>query len=197
MKLNIRQKILKLFYPAFIAFENLRGKNRVLRNKEGVKPLTGFYDLTVELMNGQVVKMEKYKGKKVMIVNTASDCGYTAQFNELQKLYRHSKEDLEIIAFPSNDFGEQEKGTDQEIENFCINNFSIRFPMAKKSRVKKSPGQHQVFQWLTSKEQNGWLDLSPRWNFSKYIINEEGELTYYFDPAVSPVSEAMIKAVNE
>lgn len=197
MKLNFRQKLLKLFYPAFIAFENLRGKNRVVRNKEGVKPLTGFYDLTFELMNGQVVKMEKYRGKKVMIVNTASDCGYTAQFNELQKLYRHSKEDLEIIAFPSNDFGEQEKGTDQEIENFCINNFSIRFPMAKKSRVKKSTGQHQVFQWLTSKDQNGWLDLSPRWNFSKYIINEEGELTYYFDPAVSPVSEAMIKAVNE
>ena len=197
MKLNTRQKLLKLFYPAFIAFENLRGKNRVVRNTEGVKPLTGFYDLSVELMNGQVVKMEKYRGKKVMIVNTASDCGYTAQFNELQTLYRHSKEDLEIIAFPSNDFGEQEKGTDQEIENFCINNFSIRFPMAKKTRVKKSPGQHQVFQWLTSKDQNGWLDLSPRWNFSKYLINEEGELTYYFDPAVSPVSEAMIKAVNE
>ena len=102
-----------------------------------------------------------------MIVNTASYCGYTAQYEELQKLYFHSKEDLEIIAIPSNDFNDQEKGSDEDIRNFCINKYSIRFPVANKAIVKKLPGQHEVFRWLTSSEMNGWNNQEPEWNFFK------------------------------
>ena len=155
-----------------------------------------FYSLSVQLSNGKEFSFEALRGKKVLLVNTASDCGYTSQYLELQKLYQHSKEELEIIAFPANDFKEQEKGTDEEIAKFCTDNFSIRFLLAKKTRVIKGAQQNPVFQWLTKKENNGWNDQPPSWNFSKYLVNEEGVLTHYFDPGVSPVSEEMISAVH-
>lgn len=197
MKMTLRQKMLKTLYPLFIFYEKLKGKTRIIRNEKQIAPPVSFYTLSAELSGGQVINFEKFKGKKVMIVNTASDCGYTAQYAELQKLYQHSKEDLDIIAFPSNDFGEQEKRKDEEVREFCINVFSIRFLIARKSIVKKSADQHLVFQWLTKKELNGWNNKPPSWNFSKYIINEEGMLTHYFDPAVSPVSGEVIKAVHQ
>ena len=129
-----------------------------------------------------------------MIVNTASNCGYTNQYAELQKLYEHSREDLTIIAFPANDFKEQEKGSNEEIAQFCKINYGVSFPLAKKSSVVKGANQNKVFEWLTHKELNGWNDKQPSWNFSKYLIDEEGNLTHYFDPAVSPLSEQVVRA---
>ena len=131
-----------------------------------------------------------------MLVNTASDCGYTNQYAELQKLYMHSKEDMEIIAFPANDFKHQEKQEDAMIKDFCSRNFGVSFPLAQKIHVIKGEQQDPVFRWLTHKELNGWNDQPPSWNFSKFLINEQGILTHYFDPAISPLSGEVIKAVH-
>lgn len=167
-----------------------------MMNKGNVAPSVPFHTLSVLLSSGKDFSFEKLKGKKVLLVNTASDCGYTPQYTELQKLYQHSKEDLEIIAFPANDFKEQEKGSDEEIATFCSRNYGVSFPIAEKSVVVKDANQHPVFQWLTDRSKNGWNEKLPSWNFAKYLVNEEGVLTHYFEPAVSPLSEEVIKAVN-
>jgi len=104
---------------------------------------------------------------------------------------------LEIIAFPANDFKEQEKGPDEAIAAFCSINYGVSFPLVKKSIVIKGVAQHPVFRWLTDKGLNGWNDKPPSWNFAKYLVNEEGVLTHYFEPAVSPLSDAVRKAVAE
>ncbi|WP_315818648.1 glutathione peroxidase [Paraflavitalea speifideaquila] len=128
-------------------------------------------------------------------MNTASDCGYTNQYEDLQKLYETYKDKLVIIGFPANDFHEQEKGNDEEIAQFCKVNFGVSFPLAKKSVVIKSPEQNPVFGWLTHKALNGWNEQEPSWNFSKYLVNERGVLTHYFDPSVSPTSNVVITAI--
>ena len=161
-----------------------------------VAPPVSFYSFSVMLNDGKELSLERLRGKKVMLVNTASDCGYTPQYAELQKLYQHSKEDLEIIAFPANDFKEQEKGSDEEIASFCTKNYGVSFPIAKKSVVIEDKGQHPLFQWLTSKDLNGWNDTLPSWNFAKYLVNEEGVLTHYFEPLVSPLSTDVTNAVH-
>lgn len=140
---------------------------------------------------------QELKGKKVLIVNTASNCGYTHQYAELQELYRSHSDTLTIIGFPSNNFREQEKGSDEEIATFCQVNYGVTFPLAKKSDVLKGEGQNKVFEWLTNKQLNGWNEQEPSWNFSKYLINEQGLLTHYFDPAVSPLSTEVRQAVND
>jgi glutathione peroxidase len=136
------------------------------------------------------------RDKKILLVNTASNCGYTNQYSELQQLYQEHKASLIVLAFPSNDFKEQEKGSDEAIARFCQVNFGVSFPLAKKSIVKKGTGQNKVFEWLTHKNLNGWNEKEPTWNFSKYLVNEEGILTHYFDPAVSPLDPAVLNAIN-
>jgi glutathione peroxidase len=192
-----RQKILKALYPLWIAYTKLRGKNtKILANTKNMQPGQSIYNLNVQLNNGNNLPLQTYKGKKLMLVNTASNCGYTNQYDDLQKLYQQFSNKLEIIAFPANDFKEQEKGNDEEIAQFCKVNFGVTFPLAKKSVVVKSAGQNDIFKWLTDKNQNGWNDQPPSWNFSKYLLNEQGELTHYFDPSVSPLSDEVIKAVG-
>jgi len=194
---TVRQKILKWIYPLFLVFERVKGKGRKLQRENPIRSVQSFHSLTTTLNSGKEFSFEELKGTKVLIVNTASDCGYTNQYAELQKLYQHSKEDLQIIAFPSNDFKEQEKGSDEEIARFCSTNFGISFLLAKKSKVVKGADQNKVFEWLTNKTLNGWNDQQPSWNFSKYLIDEEGNLTHYFDPAISPLSEEVIRAVHQ
>ena len=194
--MNVRQKILKRIYPLFVVYERLKGRGRKLSQEKSVHSIQPFYSLKAQLINGKEFSFEELRGKKVLLVNTASNCGYTNQYAELQKLYQRSNEDLQIIAFPSNDFKEQEKGSDEEIEKFCSTNFGISFLLAKKSQVIKGSGQNIVFEWLTNKTLNGWNDQQPSWNFAKYLVDEEGNLTYYFDPAVSPLSEEVIRAVH-
>lgn len=195
--MTIRQKILKAAYPLLIKFGKLKGSSLQITNTENVSPPASFYNLQVQLNNGNYFNFDVLKGKKVLLVNTASNCGYTSQYAELQKLYKKKKGPLEIIAFPANDFKEQEKGTDAEIAQFCQVNFGISFPLAKKTTVVKSASQHPVFQWLTQKNKNGWNDKEPNWNFSKYLVNETGVLTHFFDPSVSPLSKEVISAINQ
>ena len=193
-----RQRILKAVYPLWIAFTRLLGRNtKIAANAKNVPPVQAIYDLSVPLNNGNSLSLKTYKGKKLLLVNTASNCGYTNQYEDLQKLYQQFNNQLEIIAFPANDFKEQEKGSDSDIAQFCKVNFGVTFPLAKKSVVIKTGDQNNIFKWLTDKTKNGWNEQPPSWNFSKYLLNEQGTLTHYFDPSVSPLSEDVIKAVKQ
>jgi glutathione peroxidase len=195
--MTLRQKILKLLYPLLMWANQKSTKEKLLQNEKSIAPPVSFYSLSVVLNNGQELRFETLKGKKVLLVNTASDCGYTNQYAELQTLYEQAKDDVEIIAFPANDFKEQEKGSDEEITSFCTVNFGVRFPLARKAVVVKGPVQHPVYQWLSSQRLNGWNDKAPSWNFAKYLVNEEGILTHYFEPAISPEDAAITSAVHQ
>jgi glutathione peroxidase len=194
--MTVRQKILKAVYPFFLWVKQKGTKEKSLQNSAMVAPPVSFYTLSVTLNNGKEFPFSLLKGKKVLLVNTASDCGYTHQYAALQKLYQHLKEDVEIIAFPANDFKEQERGSDEGINRFCSVNYGVSFPLAKKAVVVKGAGQHPVYQWLTNPQRNGWNSKAPSWNFAKYLVNEEGVLTHYFEPSVSPVGEEVRMAVQ-
>lgn len=192
--MTLRQEVLKALYPALMKVGKWFGsKAKVETIKDNGKPIIPFYDLKATANNGTQVNFEDFKGKKVLIVNTASDCGYTAQFYELEKLNDLYKERLAIIGFPSNNFKEQEPGTDSEIAAFCHTTFGIEFPLMKKSKVLKGDQQNEVYQWLTDKNKNGWNEVEPEWNFSKFLVNEQGLLTHYFGPSVSPLSQEVRK----
>ena len=196
-QMTVRQKILKAIYPLVIGWNKLSGRrNLKLEKVESIKPSQSFYELSATLNNGDTLSFASLKGKKVLLVNTASDCGYTNQYEDLQKLFENEKDKLIVIGFPANDFKEQETGSDEEIAQFCKLNFGVSFPLARKSTVVKGAEQNTVFRWLTDKNKNGWNDKSPSWNFSKYLVNEQGVLTNYFDPGVSPLSEAVQKAIH-
>lgn len=192
---TLRQRILRSAYPFFVFYKRIRGENKIL-HKKAVTPPLSFYNLTLQLNDGNNFSFENLRGKKVMIVNTASNCGYTNQYAELEQLFEYAKEELTIIAFPANDFKEQEAGSDEEIARFCQLNYGVSFPLAKKSSVVKGTNQNKVFEWLTHKQLNGWNDKQPPWNFSKYLVDKQGHLTHYFDPAVSPLSEEVLKALR-
>lgn len=195
--MNYRQKVLKAIYPAWMWWTRITGKNsKQMDNAKEKQPLISFYDLTTVANNGSEIRFSDFKGRKVLLVNTASNCGYTNQYNDLEQLYEENKDKLVVIGFPANDFKEQEKGTDEEIAQFCRLNFGVTFPLAKKSVVIKSPDQNPVFQWLSDSSKNGWCNQEPVWNFTKYLVNEEGVLTAYFEPSVSPVSEDVKKALQ-
>jgi glutathione peroxidase len=197
MGMTIRQRILKMAYPLLTMMGKVTGREKIKSNPQTIVPPVSFYSIPIQLNNGKTLSLETLKGKKILIVNTASNCGYTAQYAELQKLYQNKKEDLAIIGFPANDFKEQEAGGDDEIAAFCSVNFGVSFPLAKKSSVVKSAGQHPLFSWLSNRTKNGWNEKAPEWNFSKYLLNEDGILTHYFPPSVSPLSTEMTTAINQ
>jgi len=197
IKMTYRQKLLKAVYPALMWWTKITGKNTKTASNEKAVPLVPFYNLKSTLGTGQEYDFSQLKGKKVLIVNTASDCGYTNQYDDLQKLHEQYKDKLVILGFPANDFAEQEKGNDEAIAQFCKLNFGVTFPLMKKSVVIKSEQQNPIFKWLTDSTRNGWNQKAPSWNFSKYLINEDGTLTNYFDPAVSPLSDEVKKSIEK
>lgn len=176
---------------------NRRGRNAKILFNENATPAILFYSLKTDLNNGTAFDFEQLRGKKVMLVNTASDCGYTGQYDDLQKLSEKYKGKLVVLGFPANDYKEQEKGTDEEIAQFCKINFGVSFPLMKKSVVKKGPEQNKVFQWLTDPAKNGWNKQQPSWNFCKYIVNEEGKLTHYFASTIEPMSKVVTRVLNQ
>jgi glutathione peroxidase len=194
--MTYRQKVLKAVYPAIMWFSKLTGKNA--KELSGNKPpVVSFYTLKSTMNDDSLLDFTTLKGKKVLLVNTASDCGYTDQYNDLQKLSEQYKDKLVVVGFPANDFKEQEKGTDADIAAFCKKNYGVTFLLAKKSVVIKSANQNPVYQWLTDSSKNGWCTKFPSWNFSKYLVNETGELINYFDPSVSPLSASVTDAINK
>lgn len=193
---SFKQKMLRKLYPTILKWGK-KGKNgTVLINEQEIAPITSFYHLKVELNNGKILDLSELKGKKVLLVNTASNCGYTAQYAELQSLHEQYGEKLQIIAFPANDFAGQEKSNDADIEQFCQVNYGVTFPVAIKSTVVKKTNQHPIYKWLTDKNENGWNTHEPDWNFSKYLLNEKGVLTDYFGPSISPLEDKVIKALS-
>ncbi|RYD68727.1 MAG: glutathione peroxidase [Sphingobacteriales bacterium] len=194
--MTTKQKFLRFLYPVFNKLSLLAGKSNKILKSTNVAT-TSFYDLSTPLNNGQELNFESLKNKKVLIVNTASDCGYTNQYEGLQALHEKFKDKLIIIGFPANDFGEQEKGSDSTIEQFCKVNFGVTFPLAKKSTVVKNNDQNPVYQWLTQEEKNGWNYTAPSWNFCKYLVDEQGELTHFFEAAIEPMSKELTDAVEE
>lgn len=195
--MTLRQKVLKAAYPALMWYTKMRSKNVTVLSNQQKQPPVSFYSLKGVLNNGTQMDFTALKGKKVLLVNTASDCGYTKQYDDLQKLYETNKDNLVVIGFPANDFKQEEKGTDEEIAQFCKLNFGVTFPLMKKSVVKKGPGQNEVFKWLTDSTQNGWNNKPPSWNFAKYLVNEEGVLINYFGSSISPGSKDVQDAVNK
>jgi len=190
--MTLKQRLLKLAYPLFMLYSRVSQYEPVLSNEKNAAPVQSIYDLNITLNNGETISLRQFAGKKILLVNTASDCGYTDQYNELQQLYSRFQNRVEVIGFPANDFRQQEKGTDEQIAEFCRVNYGVTFPLAKKSVVIKSPDQNPVFRWLSDKNLNGWNDKEPSWNFSKYLVDEQGMLTHYFDPAVSPMSKDVL-----
>ena len=187
---------MKSLYPLLIRLGKHKGAKRILSNHKKLGSMKSFYDLDVRLNTNATLPFDSLKGKKILLVNTASNCGYTPQYTELQQLYEQQQDHLLVIGFPANDFKEQEKGTDEEIAQFCQVNYGVTFPLAKKSTVVKGPDQHPVYQWLSHKDLNGWNDQEPVWNFSKYLIDEKGELTHFFEPSVSPLDPIVVDAIK-
>ena len=163
--------------------------------KEPKDPITSFYDLKAKSIFGEEISMSIYKGKKILIVNVASKCGLTNQYAGLEKLYSEYSENLVILGFPSNEFLRQEPGTNKDIANFCSTNYSISFPMFEKINVKGSD-MHDIYKWLSDSNQNGWNDSGPSWNFSKYLIDENGKLIKRFSPKTTPLSKEIIDLVK-
>jgi glutathione peroxidase len=194
---HTKQKILQVIYPFLMKLGKLFGSaNKVLSHNTDSAPPISLYNYSIGLNDGTELQLDKLKGKKILLVNTASDCGYTAQYAALQSLYDEFKQQLIVIAFPSNDFKEQEKADDAAIAAFCSINYGVKFPLVKKSSVVKSAHQHPVFKWLSDPLLNGWCNQAPGWNFSKYLVNENGQLTHYFPTAVAPSDEIVLKNIQ-
>lgn len=192
--MTTKQKILKAVYPLFLQVSKLLKKNtRMLTNNQPAP--VSFYTLKGTAINGQDFDFASLKGKKVLLVNTASDCGYTNQYEGLEKLYKQYNDKLVVIGFPANDFKEQEKGDDAAIEDFCKVNYGVTFPLMSKSTVIGG-GQNPVFQWLTDENKNGWNTQAPTWNFSKYLVEADGQLSHYFGPSVEPLGKELTDAIN-
>jgi glutathione peroxidase len=191
----LAQTTRKILYPLAMLLKVGRGQR--ITNTSNIKSSASFYNLKAIMNNEQGYSFENLRGKKVMIVNTASDCLFTNQYKELEKLYQLYKEKLVILGFPSNDFGKQEKGSDSDIAEFCQINFHVTFPVMQKTIVAKKVKQNKVYQWLTDANKNGWNNQPPVWNFSKYLINEEGVLTDFFGPAISPLSQQVKNTISQ
>ena len=155
-----------------------------------------LHDFTVKTIDGENYSLSQLKGKKVMVVNTASKCGYTPQYETLQKVYKEYKDkNFVIIGFPANNFGSQEPGTNSEIKNFCTEKYSVTFPMMEKISVK-GDDMASLYKWLTSKSENGVMDSEVKWNFQKYLIDESGKLVDVAFSKEKPDSERIIKWIK-
>ncbi|MCZ2141095.1 MAG: glutathione peroxidase [Bacteroidia bacterium] len=156
-----------------------------------------FYDLKIKSLDGEkVISFADFKGKKVLCVNTASACGYTGQYKGLQYLSEKYKNKLVVIGFPCNQFGNQEPGDKNEIQNFCKLNYGITFLLTEKIDVK-GEHQHEVYQWLCQKNNNGKSDYEVKWNFSKFLIDENGNLQAFFPSAITPESSELINNIEK
>ena len=151
-----------------------------------------FYAYSAEDINGEVISMSEYKDKKILVVNVASRCGYTPQYEGLQKLYENYGDSLVVLGFPSNDFMWQEPGSNTEIKTFCKTNYGVTFPMFSKIHVKGRK-QHPIYDWLSDSKLNGWNDDSPSWNFNKYLLDENGSIIELYGADVKPLDTLITK----
>ncbi|KAA9042190.1 glutathione peroxidase [Ginsengibacter hankyongi] len=167
-------------------FSRLTGLGiKVSKNMSNKNALVNFYSLKATSNNGEEIQFEKYRGKQVLLVNLASQCGYTPQYTELEQLNQQNK-NIIILGFPSNNFGAQEPGSDEEIAEFCKINYGVTFQLFTKNDVK-GKNKQPVYQWLTESNKNGWNHKEPTWNFYKYLVDEKGNLSSIYSSSVSPL----------
>jgi len=174
--------IISLFFATYLTTPN----SKIMNSKPSV------YDISITGLTGEKIDLSTFKGKKILIVNTASECGFTKQFADLQKLHEKYQDKLVIIGVPCNQFGGQEPGNSQEIQSFCQVNYGVTFLMTEKVDVKGDK-QHPLYQWLTKMELNGVKSSSVKWNFQKYLIDEQGNLLDYYFSITNPMSSKITK----
>jgi glutathione peroxidase len=184
--MSLRQTILRKAYPLLMKLSASGGKAKTLFPEIGAKLLPIPSDVSLNLSNGEFWTHDNTSGKYTLLVNTASDCGFTAQYAQLQELADKYSDKLLVLGIPANDFKQQEPGSDAEIALFCSRNFGVTFPVARKTTVVKGPQQHPIYYWLSHAQANGWNNHAPDWNFSKYLLSPDGKLMAYFGPAVEP-----------
>lgn len=156
---------------------------------------SSIYDYTLNGLEGGKIELSKYKGKKILIVNTASQCGNTPQYADLQKLYEQYNKTLVIIGFPANNFGGQEPGSNTEIHDFCQRNYGVTFPMSEKVSVKGGD-IHPLFKYLVEEAKKMGVEDPIKWNFTKFLVDEKGKLIAVFPSRVKPLSEDITKYLN-
>ena len=176
---------LSVLFPIQLIMATILFSNSILNAEGYTNSMKSFYDLQLNDINGDEIDLQSFKGKKVLLVNVASKCGYTDQYADLQELYETHGDKLEIIGIPCNDFGRQEPGSANEIQKFCKLNYGVTFTLAEKQKIKSKP-MSGIYQWLSDPNLNGWNSSLPSWNFCKYVINESGELTHFFKSGVDP-----------
>lgn len=188
----ISVSVVALATAAFLIFN----KSAKQGSPELSTDINSIYDFTVKDIYGEDFSLSDYKGKKIMIVNTASKCGLTYQYEHLQNLYETYKDqNFEIIGFPSNDFAMQERGSNDEIASFCQKNYGVTFRMMSKIKVKGSD-KHPLYTFLTEKRYNGYKDSTVKWNFQKYLIGEEGKLEKIISPKDNPKDPKVIEWIK-
>ncbi|MFD2568135.1 glutathione peroxidase [Pseudotenacibaculum haliotis] len=154
-----------------------------------------IYTININSLQGSPLDLSNYKGKKILFVNVASKCGFTPQYKELQKLYDEYQDKLVVIGVPCNQFGKQEPGSSEDIQQFCELNYGVSFPITEKIDVK-GPNQHPLYLWLTKKAENGKKSSSVKWNFQKYLVDENGEFIDYYFSITKPMSKKILKHLN-
>ena len=155
-----------------------------------------FHGFKIQALDSdEVIDFQSFAGKKILVVNVASKCGYTGQYADLEKLYKTYENQLIIVGFPCNQFLKQEPGSEAEIAQFCSSNYGVTFPMTTKIDVKGKE-QHEIYQWLTDKSLNGKDDFKVKWNFNKFLVDENGQLIDHFPSKVKPFDEAIVKHLN-
>ena len=159
------------------------------KNKAQAKSIHSF---KVEALDGSTIDFSKFKGKKILVVNTASECGFTPQYADLEKLYETYINKLVIVGFPANNFGGQEPGANHEIATFCQKNYGVTFPMAAKISVKGGDIA-PIYKFLTQKKENGVKDTEVKWNFTKILLDEKGHILDSFESKITPMSESITK----
>ncbi len=165
-----------------------------LGNAQVVNPNKSIYDIKIEGIDGGTIDLNQYRGKKILFVNVASKCGFTKQYEGLQELSEKYDDKLVVIGLPCNQFGGQEPGQNNEIKSFCKLNFGVDFPLTDKIDVK-GDNQHALYQWLTKKENNGKVNSSVKWNFQKYLVDENGRLIDFFYSTTTPMSTKITKLI--
>lgn len=180
--------ILVLLAATLCAWSFMKSSNRYTPTPS----MASFYDLSANTLDGDFVSFDSFKGKRVLIVNTASKCGYTPQYEGLESLHQaHGGENFVVMGFPCNDFGRQEPGSAEDITSFCSKNYGVTFPMMEKVQVGGKE-QHPVYSWLCSAEQNGVADHKVAWNFHKFLVDENGQLVASLRSAVKPTDSEIV-----
>ena len=193
------KKILYIFSLSALFFScqnQAQNQQKVANVNQTTMSKQNIYQFKVEDLEGNTFDFSTLKGKKILVVNTASECGLTPQYEQLQAIYeKYRDKNFVIVGFPANNFGSQEPGTNQQIASFCQKNYGVTFPMMAKISVKGND-MHEVFKFLTQKAKNGLEDNEVQWNFQKYLINENGELAKVVSPRTLPTDAEIVNWIE-